>query len=96
MKNALEKKLKAALDLLPAQIANRQVRNHTPVRLILLSGVSARNNQIVGDFRDSETAELCGWFLLALDQADHPEYSGFSLVDDNSNSTYFSLQPQAT
>ena len=45
------------------------------------------NDQEIGAFRCGHTAELCGMFLLALDAADHPEYLGFDLLDDQGNTT---------
>ena len=47
--------------------------------LVLRSGVSVLNDNAVGRFACRRTAQLCGEFLLALDQVEHPEYVGFSL-----------------
>lgn len=90
MTNAYTQTLAMALSSLPeaiAQTRNTRNRQKGTAVLVMRSGVSDMNDQEIGAFRCGHTAELCGLFLLALDSADHPEYLGFDLLDDQGNTT---------
>lgn len=72
--------LQMALADLPLTLTQTQGVDFNPATLVMRSGVSSTNDMEVAKFMHARTAELCGHFLLALDQAEHPEYLGFDLL----------------
>lgn len=80
--------LEQAFVVLAQQIAARQPEHASaevdlgPCTLVLCSGVSEQNDNVVGRFNDHRTAQLCGQFLMALDSVYQPEYAQVKLVGD--------------
>lgn len=73
---------KALLDL-ARKIANQPASPLGPAGphdLVLRSGVSMLNDNLVGRFNDYQTAQLCARFLMAIDSVYHPEYRTFDLT----------------
>lgn len=75
--------LKMALAGLPETIEQTQGMDLDPATLVMRSGVNPINDMEVATFNHARTAELCGHFLLALDQAEHPEFFGFDLLSND-------------